>query len=145
MENDDYDVILGEFKKNQDEHVESLLTVIDDDDLRNGVIAWQSVRCNRIGIGERNGKDVVGILKCPYDNHTDKWNWLWNQTKFDYGKFAIVAGLKEHEVHALLTRLIGLRLIFPDGTIATMVKAYLRGLLKKKLPISDSKGKESKE
>jgi len=123
---DDYVKILEECKKEENDYIESIMPMMDDPGLINGVVAWQSVSCTRI--------DKKGLAKCEHESDKDRWNWLWSQVDYDYKNFAIVAGVKEHEIHSLLTRLIGLRLVYPDGTISKIAKGFMRNHLQQKFP-----------
>lgn len=110
--------ILAYFKKKSSEEPENIVPLMDDDILTNGLIAWKS-----IVIRYKQQED------CPCDDEASQWEWLWSRIEFDMGKFGVVAGAKSQDVGALLTRLKGLRLIYPDGTIDSLAKQYLQSLI----------------
>ena len=105
--------LLGHFKANED--AENLVPIVDDDELRSGVVAWKSVQ-----IRYKTPED------CPLKEEVAQWNWLWQHVEFDEQDFGIVAGVKGQNVSPLLRRMVGLRLIYPDGTINKLAKQYLQ-------------------
>jgi len=112
--------VLASFKK--DEEAENIVAIIDDDDLQNGMIAWKSVR-----IKYKAAKD------CIEKDTIDRWKWLWDQIEYDAQGFGVVAGARVQDVGKLLDRLIGLRLIYPDGTINTLARQYLQTIIMSKI------------
>lgn len=134
---DDYSAILDESKEQEDEYIESIMLLMSDLVLQAGVVAWQSVVCERIPIGETVGdgeNERVGELCCGFTEAKDRWHWLWGQTRFDCREFAVLAGVKQHEVDNLFRRLVGLRLIYPDGTISERARAFLRNYILQNMP-----------
>jgi len=115
--------ILNHFKEKEKENPECIVPLIEDSVLRNGLVAWRSVKTAT----EENGK-------CTELTEVGQWDWMWSTVKYDQRKFAQVAGVPEHEVQRLLNRLIGLRLIYPDGTVNTVAQDYLKALIVSKLP-----------
>jgi len=114
--------ILRRFKDS--EEPENIVPLIEDASLRNGLVAWKSVTISVKG----------GLKECPHDNETSQWNWLWQQVEYDPQTFGTVAGVKPADVGKLVTRLIGLRLIYPDGTVNELAKNYLQTIIMAKLP-----------
>jgi hypothetical protein len=114
--------ILACFKKKSAEEPENIVPLIDDAVLTNGLIAWKSIVIK-----------YKPVEQCPCSDEASQWEWLWNQIEFDTTKFGSVAGVKSQEVGALLTRLKGLRLIYPDGTIDNLAKQYLQSLIAAKI------------
>ncbi len=113
--------ILGDFKKS--ESAESIIPLVDSEELRNGVVAWKSI--------------VVTYKKmtdCKESDEAAKWEWMWTQIDFDVRNFGIVAGVSPQYAANLYMRLKGLRLIYPDGTINSIAAKYLVGLVMAKLP-----------
>jgi len=109
--------ILAEFKN--DEDAENLVPLMEDASLRNGMVAWKSVMIKYKNAG----------AQCPYKDETSKWNWLWKQIEYDQSTFASVAGIKAQDVSSLLTRLMGLRLIYPDGSVNMLGRKYLQAMI----------------
>lgn len=120
------DIILN-FKQKEEDRVEGIMPLMDDSLLRNGIAAWQSVIIERT-----NDED------CPFDDLPRQWDWTWTQIKFDKNQFGIVAGYQIHETANLFTRLKGLRLIYPDGSVNGIAKGYLKALARAKLPKTKS-------
>lgn len=112
--------ILQNFKENED--AENLVPLMEDQSLRNGLVAWKSVSIK-----------YTNTEQCPYDEETSKWNWLWKQIEYDSNTFGTVSGVKAQNVSALITRLIGLRLIYPDGTVNVLARKYLQAMIMDKI------------
>jgi hypothetical protein len=112
--------ILAGFKG--DEEPENIVPIIDDDVLQTGMIAWKSVRIR-----------YKAATDCMEVDPTAKWEWLWDQIEYDQWAFGTVAGVNQKDVGGLLSRLKGLRLIYPDGTISKLAKQYLSTIIMSKL------------
>ena len=112
--------LLANFKSNED--VENIIPIMNNPELQASVIAWKSVKVN-----------FIKNEKCEFDDPNDQWKWLWEQIAYDTASFAIVAGLKPQDAGRVILRLIGLHLIYPDGTINQCAKIYLQGLFKAQL------------
>jgi len=112
--------ILQSFKDS--EEPENIVPLFDDSALRNGIIAWKSVVIKYLSQEE-----------CPYEDEASRWNWMWSRINYDSNGFGLVAGVKAQDTTILLQRLIGLRLIYPDGTINKFASQYLQSLIMSKL------------
>ena len=112
--------ILASFKA--DEEAENIVAIIDDHDLQNGLIAWKAVRIKYRASQDCQEKDPVA-----------KWQWLWGQIDYDPVEFGVVAGVKAQDVGRLITRLKGLRLIYPDGTVHNLASQFLQSIIMAKL------------
>ena len=118
-----FEGILKFFKSKELECLESVVPLMDDTILRNGIAAWQSVVICR--------KDAVE--PCQSVVSIDRWNWAWNQVSFNVQPFSVVCGVPVHEIVRLFDRLKGLKLIYPDGTINNQAKLYMHQLAQSKL------------
>lgn len=127
-----WDEVLDLFKR--DESPESLIQLIEDPELRVAIVAWQAV-----AVEVDKGHDCP----IPVEDVVGRWEWLWSHVRYDKEHFAVVANIRKHNVSHLMTRLIGLRLIYPDGTIHGMARNYLKCLIMSKLP-KDAKDKKDK-
>ena len=112
--------VLASFK--DDEAPENICPLVEDETLRNGIVAWKSV-----AIRYKEAED------CEYKDDTSKWNWLWTRVDYDVQRFGTVAGVNAQGAAPMVTRLIGLRLIYPDGTISTYATQYLQSIIMAKL------------
>jgi hypothetical protein len=121
--------VLAHFKKTED--AENLVTLIEDEELRNAIVAWKSVAIQY----------VTPVRNCPFDDESRQWSWLWEQVNFDRSCFGVVAGIRAQDVGMILTRLTGLRLIYPDGTINTLARQYLTSIIMSKLRQIEPRGK----
>ena len=127
---DSFGEILAYFKKT--EASENIVPLIEDVQLRNALVAWK-------GVVIRYNKST----NTPPPDEPSKWNWLWEQIEFDKTTFGVVAGLKAQDVGGILTRMIGLRLIYPDGTVNTFARQYLRSMILKQLGKNQKAGSKS--
>jgi hypothetical protein len=112
--------MLASFKAS--EEPENIVAILEDDELQNGMIAWKSVEIRYKAASDCTLKDPVA-----------QWNWLWAQVSYDATIFGVVAGSKAQDVGRLITRLIGLRLIYPDGTVHRLARQYLQSKIMSKL------------
>lgn len=117
-----FEEILETFKKSE---VVEILVALDDPVMRNAFVAWRSVSVKK--------KSVASVVPDGL-SETQQWNWMWSVVEYDSKEFGIVAGLQEHDVSKVLKRLIGLRLIYPDGTVCKLASQYLQGIIMSKLP-----------
>ncbi len=113
--------LLAQFKKN--ESPENIVPLLENATLRDALVAWKSVYINF-----KKAED------CPYEDQTRQWNWMWSQIKYDIGEYIIVSGVAPGDAPSILKRLIGLRLIYPDGTINEIAAQFLQSLIWSKLP-----------
>ena len=99
-----------------------LVPLINDLSLQNSLVAWRAVQteCDR-------------EKECELEGISERWNWLWDQVQYDQTKFGVVAGVSVHQVSDQLKRLIGYRLIYPDGTINDLAGQYLQNQVLKQL------------
>ena len=108
--------VLKEFKDS--ESPEYVVPLVDDAELRSGVIAWKSVVIH-----------IKDIVTDPPENDAERWNWLWLYTEFDKNQFAVIAGVRPQSSSALVSRIIGLRLVYPDGTVNKYASQYLQSII----------------
>lgn len=108
-----------------------LAPLLTDDMLVNGLAAWSGTPLRK----------KADISACEYDDEQSQWNWLWEFVEINYAMFGIIAGVKKHEHMDLFTRLKGLRLIYPDGTINALADKYVQQMIRKKLGLKESSKK----
>lgn len=113
---------ISDFKKS--ETAENIVPLVESEELRNGLVAWKSVVISF--------KDVSG--EPPKGSDAARWDWMWSQVEFELNSFAIVSGVQNQYANKLFTRLKGLRLIYPDGTIHELAAKYLQSIIMSKLP-----------
>lgn len=114
--------VLQQFKNN--EAAENIVPLVDDEELRNGIVAWKSV------VIQYSDSDPCEDGK----SQAQQWEWMWSKVKFDERAFAIVAGVPAQDAGKLFQRLKGLRLIYPDGTVHALAAQYLQSIIMSKLP-----------
>lgn len=121
--------VLAEFKSK--EEPENIVSLLDDEQLRQGIVAWKSVVVR-----------YKALCECTHKDEASRWRWLWEQVEYNQEDFGMVAGVKVQDVGKLLTRLKGLRLIYPDGTIHKLAKNYLQATIMEKLKSLQPKEKK---
>jgi hypothetical protein len=122
--------VLAKFKSS--ESPENIFPLVNDNTLCNALIAWKAVRITNKETQYCSEEDSELLM----------WEWLWNQVECDLDEFGMVAGCRGQDVGTLITRLRGLRLIYPDGSINNYAKQYLGQLIIqriKKKPTGTSK------
>ena len=125
--------LIEEFRMN--ETVENVLPLAEDSNLRNGILAWRTLKI------EIEKPDE----ECSHEDDQEKWDWMWNKIKFDHVKFADVAGCRDYEMTKLVTRLQALRLIYPDGTANKQAITFMSGLAMSRLKGVSKGSKGSKK
>ena len=122
--------MLAGFKAN--EEPENIVAIVDDEELRKGLVAWKSVVVKYREAGD-----------CPHKEEAARWNWMWEYVDFDMTGFGTVAGAKSQDVSRMFQRLKGLRLIYPDGTMNKLAKQYLQTTIASKLKMFQPKAVRS--
>jgi len=120
--------VLAEFRKA--EAPENIIPLLEDEQLRNALVAWKSVHIH-----------YSRASSCEETDDASRWEWLWNVVEFDSVMFGVVAGCKVQEASSLFLRLKGLRLIYPDGTIHGHAKSFLSMMIMERL----NRGKRPKK
>lgn len=115
-----FEEILAAFKAKAENEPENIVPLLDDQILMNSLVAWKSVS---ITFKDGSGGECLG------KSEMDQWEWLWQNVSFDLYKFATVANAKPQEANGIFTRLKGLRLIYPDGTINILAGQFLQSLI----------------
>lgn len=125
---------LNEFKS-QKANIQKLISLKSDNKLIQGIVAWQNT--------------PVSYTELEYTNDysmNSKWKWLWACSTFDKNLWGTMAGIKIQEINPLLERLIGLKLIYPDGTIDEYTSMYINSIVMKMINGENKKiGRPKKE
>lgn len=124
----EFDKCLQMFK--MQEGIAAATAVLDDEELRIGVAAWSTMPV-------KMKPDIDSDAKPDTNNIHEQWAWLWEQVSFDIALFGLVAGVEKHRAVALFTRLMTLRLIYPDGEISSLAAAYMGQYARKKVGLKD--------
>ena len=109
-----FDEKLNWFKDN--EQPEVVLIVANNDDLIKIIVAWLNTRIER--------KNETIPLKGEQRNET--WDWLWNNVYYSLEEIKIKSMVHPNSVKIDLETLIANRIIYPDGTINSLVQRYMR-------------------
>lgn len=111
-----YQQKLAWFKQN--ERPEIVLLIADDAERVKIVIAWTNLNVRRA--------DKLTALKSESEN--DVWEWLWQNCRYSRPELMEKAGmsLSESMLERKMKPLIGNRVVYPDGTVNSLVQRYLR-------------------
>ena len=126
--------VLKDFKDREEEWVENITPLAEDAGLRNALLAWKSVAVS-----------FKDSQECPHEDDATRWKWLWEQVTYDQASFASVAGCKPQDAGPLLTRLIGLRLVYPDGSINGFARNLLQSIIMAKIQGKRGAGRPKKD
>ena len=105
---------LDEFKQN--EKPEVVLFVADNPELVKIIIAWTNTTVGRT--------EEVPDLRDESENAV--WEWLWASTAFSEEELLTKSGRSRYRFDQELEKLIGNRILYPDGTVNSFVQRYLR-------------------
>jgi len=116
MAKDLYAETLNWFKQN--EKPEVVLLLADNPDLVRIIVAWTSLDTNRT--------DKLSDSLLVSEN--EEWEWLWENTNYCLKdlKEKIGTSFSEIALRNKMKPLIGNRIIYPDGTVNSIVERYLR-------------------
>jgi hypothetical protein len=118
---------LNWFKRN--ERPEALLAVADDPELARLAAAWTFTAVRP----KRTRSTLKGETPCEI------WNWLWENVEFSCEELIESSGVHAFTSREQIVRLIANRVIYPDGTVNSYVRRYLR---KRALGLLDAKPKK---
>jgi hypothetical protein len=107
---------LNWFKKN--ERPETVLIIADAPRLARIAVAWTNIAVRRM--------EPLSALKGATEAET--WSWLWDNTDFsmqDLFARSSSSGLAIGALHEFVP-LTGNRILYPDGTLNSYVRRYLR-------------------
>ncbi len=111
---DEYYEELARFKER--EQPEVILFLADDPTLPKIAISWSTLSIRPLG----------NMSPLPGKTDNEIWEWLWENTEYDFTELAEKAGIPEYLLGGKLNSLIGNRILYPDGTINSFVQRYLR-------------------
>ena len=114
MREDIFATKLQWFKEN--EKPEVVLLVADNPELVRIVVAWTNTKVDRT--------ENVSALRDQSENSA--WEWLWANARFCEDELLAKSGQSRYTFNQELTKLIGNRILYPDGTINSFVQRYLR-------------------
>jgi hypothetical protein len=77
-----------------------------------------------LGVWAACAKDWRPKGRAPRDEFA-LWRWLWSCVWFDAEELAAVSGLSETEAARVLRMCMGLRLVYPDGSISKHAQQLL--------------------
>ena len=115
------------FKKN--EKPEVVLCVDDDSGLIKIIVAWTNTTVLQ--------NENLSALTTEMENAA--WEWLWENTHFSRAELLEKSGCAEFGFDREFKKLVGNRILYPDGTVNSFVQRYLR---EKVLCLFETKGKK---
>jgi hypothetical protein len=125
-----YDQELKRFKEK--EQPEVVLLIADEPHLIRIIVAWPNIRISR----------SKRLSQLQDNSDSAVWNWLWENTSYSREDLMVKSAVPENAFAAKMSVLIGNRVLYPDGTINSLVQRYLHNLV---LKIFDSKPKRKKK
>ena len=114
MPEEDFVKKLEWFKGN--ERPEAVLLVADETELIKIIIAWTNTTVGRTG-------DTSSLCD---ESENAVWKWLWSNVTFSREDLLAKSGQTRYRFDQQLTKLIGNRILYPDGTVNSFVQRYLR-------------------
>ena len=130
MNEDFYGRKLEYFKDN--EQPEVVLLIADEPSLINIVVAWTNTKVMR----------AKKLAPLRGDSESEVWEWLWKNSIYSRQELISKSALSEHGFDRKMTPLIGNRVLYPDGTVNSFVRRYLRDRV---LTLFDAKPKRSRK
>jgi hypothetical protein len=112
------------------ENPEAVLLVADDPEFTKVIVAWTNL----------DVRSVEKPTRPPGESERDVWDWLWANAQYSLEELAEKSGLPTSLVERKLKRLIGNRVLYPDGTVNSFVQRYLR---ERVLKLFDAKPRKS--
>jgi len=107
--------VLDFFKSAEDNDVSSLLWFKSNADVSRMMLAWRKLPIRLIG-GSK------GIPSVP----SERWRWLWTNYTLSIIEWCDLAGITDYRYGArLAARILKLRLVFPDNSIAKWADQYI--------------------
>ena len=100
----------------QSERPEVVLCIIDDPRAARVMLAWTTVRVRLPRTAS----------KLPLNDTAETWEGLWRCCRYPVKELATRAGLSVTATRAKMEELAGNRAVYPDGTINSFVRRYLR-------------------
>jgi len=114
MTEDVFSQKLQRFKEN--EKPEVVLFIADRPELAKIVIAWTNT-----AVGRSERPPVLDD-----ESETATWEWLWASAAFSRDELLAKCGQGRYNFDQELAKLIGNRILYPDGTVHSFVQRYLR-------------------
>lgn len=105
-----FDTVLAGFKAAENKEV--ALLVMEDPALRNLLAVWPVVAIERLG------------------DEAEDWSGLWRAVRFSEEEAAELAGVSLGVAKLSIRRAIGLRLIYPDGSLHGLARMALQKRIK---------------
>ena len=105
---------LKSFKQN--EKPEVVLFVADNPELIKIIIAWTNTTVGRT-------EEVPDLCD---ESENVVWEWLWANATFSEEELLAKSGQNRYRFDQELQKLIGNRILYPDGTANSFVQRYLR-------------------
>jgi hypothetical protein len=100
----------------QNEKPEVVLLVADHPELAKIIIAWANTRV---------GRAEDGPALCD-ESENAAWEWLWANAIFSEEELLAKSGQARYNFSQEVSKLIGNRILYPDGTVNSFVQRYLR-------------------
>ena len=127
-----FDAALDRFKS--EERPEAVLLVASHKDYAHIAAAWMHSDVHR----------ATRLSKFEADSDSNTWIWLWKNARFSQEELARASGVPLPRCEEKLNTLIANRAIYPDGTVNSFVRRYLREKVLKLLGLDAKARRELK-
>ena len=114
MRRNRFEGALDRFKRK--EQPEAVLLVASHKDYVNIASAWMHLSLRR----RRRLTEPAGT------SEADEWAWLWENVRFSGDNLRQKSGIPEKRFEERLNTLIANRVLYPDGSVNSFVRRYLR-------------------
>ncbi len=114
MGRSEFENTLDRFKDK--EQPEAVLLVASHKEYVNIASAWMHLTV-------RHRRRLTGKLG---ESEAEEWDWLWDNVQFSEGSLRQKSGVPEKRFQDRLDTLIANRALYPDGTVNSFVRRYLR-------------------
>lgn len=115
-----YGEVLATFKRTEDSA--TVYLVMQDTKLAEALSVWPNVPIT-----------YLSSQDCVEDVPTKQWAWLWKHCKVDLVTFSLILGVSPEQAKAMAARLIGLRLVYPDGQVQSYCRQFLSTLVMERI------------
>lgn len=132
MRRNRFEDALDRFKRQ--EQPEIVLLVASHKDYVNIASAWMHCKVHR----KRR------LSKSTTNSEADTWAWLWENVRFPIESLRERSGVPEKRFEGRLNTLIANRVLYPDGSVNSFVRRYLREKVLKLLGVDAKTRRELK-
>lgn len=113
--------ILAEYKSKENDNAENLIFLIDNKDMQKVAVAWKNSKV--VLVDDIKNQDAIN----------DDWTFVWMHSRYNEDQFVALTGLEKEKAIQLMNQLKELKLIYPDGTISSIVRTLIGGVMRQQI------------